>query len=199
VKTKIRLFANIFVYVVVLGGCVGQADWDRGLKQEQQGVKSVSSSMGQRTFDTGHDITIKALINAFANKNLTVLTVEKDAGFMMAEGSQFLDNDSLQNIYKERNAQYGGVGMGKLIPNVKLRITANLYGKENNRTLIKLKINTVHQHCMVFEKGTFKKWPFKKLEENKCPPPPAMISALYKQLWAEIEKSIFMQRETILN
>jgi hypothetical protein len=197
-KTKKLLLAIILLYAVALAGCVGQAQWDAALNQEQQGVKSVSTSMGQRTFDTGHDITIKALINAFANKNLTVLTVEKDVGFVMAEGSQFLNNDALQNIYKERNAKYGGVGMGKLIPNVKLKITTNLYEKENNRTLIKMKINTVHQYCMVFDGGTFKKWPFKKLEESKCPPPPKMVSLWYQQLWDEIEKSIFMQRETIL-
>jgi hypothetical protein len=32
----------------------------------------------------------------------------------------------------------------------------------------------------------------------ECPPSPTMVSLWYQQLWDEIEKSIFMQRETIL-
>ena len=89
-------------------------------------------------------------------------------------------------------------GWIQTLPKVDLRITVNLYEKENNRTLTKMKINTIHQNCMYFEMGDLKNWPLSKLDESKCPLPPKMVSLWYQQLWDEIEKSIFMQRETIL-
>jgi hypothetical protein len=188
----------IFICLLVATGCGGNTNWNLIGDQEQQEVKSVATSMGQRTFDVSKDNMTKALVNAFSSKDLTVLTVEKDAGFIMAEGPQFLDKESLLDISKERrtkfNSRYGNPSFVLYaIPDVDLRITANLYGKENNRTLIKMKINAKHKNCT--DPGGYKI----ELDEEYCPLPPSMVSRWYQQLWDEIEKSIFMQRETILD
>jgi hypothetical protein len=200
-KTKILLLATIFIYAVVLGGCVSGAQWDKTLTQERQGVKSVSTSMGQRTFDVSQGNLIKAFVNAFSSNNLTVLTLEKDAGFMMAEGKQFLSKGALINIWNERaskfNSQFGNPSFtGYLIPNVNLRVTVSLYEKEKNRTLVKMDFNSVHNGCLVLEGKLLKKV---DMEEIACPLPPTMVSRWYQEMWDEIGKSIFMQRETILN
>ena len=157
--------------------------------------------MQQRTFDLSKDSLIKAFINAFSNKNLTVLTLERGVGYMMSEGRQFLDKNALINISRERNNQFnkdlGSASIFKYaIPKVNLRVTVNLYEKEKKRTLVKIKINPSHQNCMLCGDGICKD--VSGLEEKYCPLSPTMVSLWYQQLWDEIEKSIFMQRETIL-
>jgi hypothetical protein len=191
----------IFIGLLVISGCAGQSDWSRTLNKEQQRVKAVSSSINQRVFDVSQDTLIKATINAFSNKNLSVITLEKDSGYMLSEGPQFLDGSTLSQLSKERDAQFrkelGGVQVGTyLIPKIsKLRTTVNLYEKSKNKTLLKLKINPIQENCMLCEGGVCKDH---KIEEQYCPLSPKMVTLWYQQLWGEIEKSIFMQRETIL-
>jgi hypothetical protein len=192
---------TILLVLLVFAGCVGNAEVNRVLDQEQNRVNLVASSMQQRTFDLSKDSLIKAFINAFSNKNLTVLTLEKGVGYMMSEGHQFLDKNALIKISRERNNQFnkdlGSASFNSFaISNSDLRITVNLYEKEKKRTLAKIKINPSHQNCIICGDGICQDLP--GLEKKYCPLPPAMVQMWYQQIWDEIEKSIFMQRETIL-
>ena len=198
-----RVFLTaVLVGLLALAGCIGHEAMDRVLDQERKRVNLVASSTQQRTFDLSKDSLIKAFINAFSNKNLTVLTLERGVGYMMSEGHQFLDTNALINLARERDNQFNKeFGTGSLfnyaLPKVNLRVTVNLYEKGKKRTLVKIKINPSHQNCMVCGDGICKDRP--GWEEKSCPPSPTMVSMWYQQLWDEIEKSIFMQRETILN
>ena len=106
------------------------------------------------------------------------------------------------NLFK---AETGDSGFGQLYsyPKVNLRITVNLYKKEESRTLVKIKVNTLHQNCIICSMilGYMTEncqRPPKHMEAQSCPLPSAIVPHWYQQLWDEIEKSIFMQRETIL-
>ena len=192
---------RVFLTAVLAGllafaGCV--ATQNKALDAERQSLSQMSSSLEQRSFDVSHDILVKAFINAFANKNLIVLTLEKDAGFIMADGAEFLNKGTLINIATERNSRFNaqpGMMGNHSIPNVNLKATVNLYKKEAKRTLVKMKIISIQKNCMRLVQGTFMDSGEK---ESQCPPSPMMVSLWYQQLWDEIEKSIFMQRETIL-
>jgi hypothetical protein len=200
-----KFIGLIVLLTIFLSGCnvfISPQEIQRTLDVERQQVKLVSSSMGQRVFDVSRDKIIKALINAFSAKNLTVLTLQEGSGYMMAEGQQFLDNKTLLNLYNERNTQINAsiknntARLPWSIPNASLRIAANLYEKGKGRTLVKIKISPTHKKCIYFHKGV-------SVDENAganaCTVFPNMASLWYQQLWDEIEKSIFMQRETILN
>jgi hypothetical protein len=72
----------------------------------------------------------------------------KDAGFMMAEGPEILDYNTLLSVKNERNARWnakqGGLGMaGYALPDVILKVTVNFYSKGVDKTLVKMKINSV--------------------------------------------------------
>lgn len=196
------LLAKVFTGLLFFAGCAGSSDWSRTLDAERQRVKIASSLLEQRTYEVSKEKLIKAFINAFSSKNLTVLALEEGAGYMMSEGPQFLSPEILTNLSRERDSQFrnqlGGIQAGKyLIPKIAtLRIIANLYDKEKNRTRVKIKVNHIQKNCMLCENGICTDH---KVQEQYCPLSPTMVSLWYQQLWDEIEKSIFMQRETILN
>jgi len=168
-------------------------------------VKQISSGIGQRTFDVGSGDLTKAVINAFSNKSLTVLILEKDAGFMMAEGPQFFDDATLVDLVKAKIARFnkklgadlhrGLIG----IPAGNIRVSVNLYKKGGTQTLVKMNVTSKYDSCALVERA-YRLYFMKGVNAmSYCPLTPKMTSLMYQQLWDEIEKSIFMQRETILN
>ena len=223
---KITTIKFVIFLAIFLSGCGLKAIKQTNLllSQEDGKTKQIALSLGQRTFDVASGELTKAVINAFSNKNLTVLNVTKDSGFMMAEGPNFLSNAQLLNVIAQRNARYNGVFPfgegsegpflgGNCIPDANLRVTANIYNKAEKRTLIKLNINHMRADapCKCNMGGVINH-PYSPPEvmrgykwagyayNNLCPFfPLEMVSSWYRELWDEIEKSIFMQRETILN
>ena len=188
---------------MALAGCAGQHGVVAFGNEDLVRSKQTSLTLEQITFDVSDAKLIKAFINAFSNKGLIILTLEKDAGFIMAEGAEYLDYGSLLIVKNERNQRWnkriGGLGMaGFALPDVTLKITVNLYKKYKNKTLVKIKINPLIQTCMHPEFDQIVKLPSDPRMILECPPSPTMVPMWYQQLWDEIEKSIFMQRETIL-
>jgi len=194
---------TILIVLLVFAGCAGHHGVATLGNEDLVRSKQTSLTLEQRTFDVSDAKLIKAFINGFSNKGLIILTLEKDAGFIMAEGAEFLDYGSLLTVKNERNQRWnkrmGGLGMaGFALPDVTLKITVNFYKKNKNKTLVKMKINPIIQTCMHPEFEQIVKLPSNPKMISECPPSPTMVSLWYQQLWDEIEKSIFMQRETIL-
>jgi hypothetical protein len=200
-------FLALIVSIFVGSGCVSVASRnnaaERVLSEENQMLRTIALSMDQKSFDAPKSILIKAIINAFANKNLTVVTLEEDSGYMMSEGTQMLNDQILSELASERSKIISTAGNlaandknWPYMPKVYIKVSVNLYKKPNQKTLIKMKINYVNQNCLICLDGVCRNIPGPL---SYCPPSPKMVSLWYQQLWAEIEKSIFMQRETILN
>ncbi len=201
---------SLFIVATVglfFASCYSKGTWSDSANllssTEEQKINILSTSLGQRTFDTQPENLIKAFTTAFSNKNLTVLTLEQGAGFIMAEGPQFLKTNVLLKIYGERNNNTNsqmGNSLGYIfpIPIDTLRVTVNFYKKEKGLTIVKMKINTVLKNCITFDGGNPVIMESSNLNPSRCPQSSTMVSMWYQQLWDEIEKSIFMQRETIL-
>ena len=51
----------------------------------------IALAMGQRTFEVSKTVLLKAIMAAFANKNFSVSNVDREVGFIVAEGQEFLD------------------------------------------------------------------------------------------------------------
>lgn len=93
----------ILVLSALLYGCVitGEqtAKWDQANRTQS---KQVALSMGERTFEGDKTTFIKAVINAFANKNLTVINMDKDIGFLVAEGFNVLSPDKEKQLFMDK-------------------------------------------------------------------------------------------------
>jgi len=131
---------------------------------------------------------MKAFITAFSNKNLTVINMDKELGFMVAEGGEFIDAERAKQIStagriaRLNEASYPGAFI-YMAGNYTLRSTVNLFEKGENRTLVKLGFNTrIEGNAPQKYEGS----------------PSELLTVWYEEMWAEIEQAIFIQRETIL-
>ena len=174
--------------VFLFSGCGGMqiAALEKVTAEEQIEGKQISLAMGQRTFDVPIKRLMKAIITAFTNNNLSVITLDKEIGYMVAEGGEFLDPATEKKIIAERikrleKESFSGAFVATP-GNYTVRSTVNLFSKGGNKTLVKLGFTT-------------------KVESNVPnkyhTTTPGILAAWYKKIWAEIEQSIFIQREII--
>ena len=83
-----RMFLTaVLTGLLALAGCAGQHGVVAFGNEDLVRSKQTSLTLEQITFDVSDAKLIKAFINAFSNKGLIILTLEKDAGFIMAEGA----------------------------------------------------------------------------------------------------------------
>jgi hypothetical protein len=189
-KSLITILAGL----LVIAGCVGQVQINRAFEKvtAEDKIKSEQTALalGQRTFDMPLKKIMKAFITAFTNKNLTVLNVDKEIGFMVAEGGEILDAAKVRKIAIEgRIARLKSALPSQAISynpgRYTMHSTVNFYEKGESQTLVKLGFSTKINSSIKGDKfeGT----------------PPELLAAWYEEMWAEVEKSIFIQREIILD
>jgi hypothetical protein len=194
--SKYNLRANhssisiILIAILLLcNGCAGiqTKALERISAEDQAKNEQISLASGQRTFNVPLKLLMKAIISAYANKNLTVTNVDKELGFIVAEGGEFVDPAKAKQIgEKGRIARLNEVAWPGaffyMAGNYTIRSTANIFEKGENKNLVKLAFTTV------VEGDSPQKY-------NATPS--EMLSVWYEEIWAEIEQAIFIQRETI--
>jgi hypothetical protein len=154
--------------------------------------KETALAIGQRTFDLPAKLLMKACVTAFSNKNLSVTNLDKEMGFIIAEGGNMLSPEKEKEIMTKRidrlNKEYAFISWTYKPGNYTLRVNMNLFEKGDKRTLAKMNFSVRVQPLNTPNSiGTYEA------------PPNELLPVWYQQMWDEIEKSIFMQRETILN
>lgn len=190
-KKLFQHIINLFLFLIFLTGCAAPAQFKAELNKiaEEDRIENqhIFLSMGERTFDVDKITLIKAFITTFTNKNIAVVNVDKEIGYLMAEGSGFLSPQKdkevgMENVERlnERTGKYG-FRWEYTLGNDTQRFTVNLFDKGKNRTTAKVGISNQIIGAQQI-----------KIHEL----PSMMLSAFYKELWRELEKSLFIQRET---
>jgi len=176
--------------LLLFSGCAGMqiAALEKNQAEDIIKNKQTAMSVGQRTFDVSKKKLMKAFITAFSNRNLAVMNMDKELGFMVAEGGEFLDPAKVKKIGEERvgrlNEKTFPGAFVYLAGNYVLRITVNLFEKGKNRTLAKMGFTSVTVSTA----------------QNKYDGVPSeFLPVYYEEMWDELEKAIFVQREVILN
>jgi hypothetical protein len=154
--------------------------------------KETALALGQRTFDLPIKILMKACVTAFSNKNLSVTNLDKEMGFIIAEGGSLLSPEKEKEIMTKRikllNKEHGLITFTYKPGNYTTRANVNLFEKGDKRTLAKMsfsiRVQPVNAPNAI---GVYEA------------PPKELLPVWYQEMWDEIEKAIFMQRETILN
>jgi hypothetical protein len=128
---------------------------------------------------------MKGFITAFTNKNIAVVNMDKEIGYLLAEGSGFLSPEKYKEVCQKNvdrlNERTSGVSWRFTPGNEIYRFTVNIYSRDANRTIAKVGITL----------QVLGNQPIKSHEL-----PPFMLTAMYEELWRELEKSLFIQRET---
>ncbi len=188
-RSKYYLVVIPFLIVLLLfSGCAGMqiAALETIEAEDQERNKQTTLAMGQRTFDLPLKKLMKAIISAFTNKNLSVITLDKEIGYMVAEGGEFLDPDKVKKIMENRIKRLNDASFaGAFIPtpgNYTVRSTVNLFKKGENKTLVKLGFTSKVEGNMPRKYHTTAS---------------GVLPAWYEEIWAEIERSIFIQRELV--
>ena len=188
-KRILKQIFSLFFCLTILTGCAAQfkAELNKISEEDRIENQQIFLSMGERTFDIDKINLMKAFITTFTNKNIAVVNMDKEIGYLLAEGSGFLSPQKykevgMENVERlnERTGKYGA--RWTYTPgNDSQRFTINLFDKGKNRTTAKVGIsNKVSGN--------------QQIKQHELPP--MMLTAIYEELWRELEKSLFIQRAT---
>ncbi len=85
---------------IFFSGCAGMqiSALEKITAEDKAKNEQIALASGQRTFDVPKKNLMKAIITAYANKNLTVKNVDKELGFIVAEGGEFVDAAKVKQI-----------------------------------------------------------------------------------------------------
>lgn len=178
-RKLLRHVINSFLLLIFLTGCAAQfkAELNKIAEEDRIENQHIFLSMGERTFDVDKITLIKAFITTFTNKNVAVVNVDKEIGYLMAEGSGFLSPQKYKEVCMENverlNDRTGKYGFQwEYTPgNDTQRFTVNLFNKGKDRTTAKVGISN-----QIIGTEQIKIHEFD----------PMMLSAFYEELWREL-------------
>ena len=180
----------IFALIILLtsSGCVvnnTEGQLTEIMQEYRIKNQQILSTMGEREYDTDKFKLIKATIDMFSNKNTAVITIDKELGYLLAEGSGFMSPEKfkeigMQNI-EELNRRIRGSHFVFSPGNDNLRFSINFFGQGINKTRIKVGISST---VKAYQQGII-------IHEL----PPSMTLATYNEFWSELEKEIFIAEE----
>jgi len=184
----------VFIILVFSTGCVVSRDpaaekiaMDKLKKENRIKNKQIYLSMGERTFDVNEITLMKALVSAFNNKNIAVKNIDKDIGFLSAEGRGFLSPEKQKEISIRKLAKLNKISNKNGYTwhntpgnNIKM-FSANFFSKGKNRTTVKVGVSQT-----VFGNASSTNH-----EMN-----PETLAAIYEELWRELDKSLFLLHTT---
>jgi len=182
---RLKPFSLVFCLAIVTG-CVDIAAQMTEIAEEDRiANQQILLSMGERTLDVDKINLMKAFVTAFSNKNISVASMDKELGYLMAEGSGFLSPEKYKEVgmanVDRMNERTTGIKFKFVSGNNILRFNVNLFEKGENRTTAKVGVSSKtlgEQEVKVHEL------------------PPIMLTAIYEELWRELDKALFIQRAT---
>lgn len=190
---SLKLIFLVLCFLVV-NGCAGMVmeTMEKVSAADAEKNKQTVLAMGQRTFDVSVKILMKACVIAFSNRNFSVANMDKEMGFIVAEGGNILSPEKEREMMTKRmerlNKESSFMTWTYKAGNYTTRVNMNMFKKGDAKTLAKMsfavRVQPLNNPNSV---GTYETIPQE------------LLPIWYQEVWDEIEKSIFMQRETILN
>jgi len=146
--------------------------------------REIALSRGERNFDTSVLVLMKAFITTFSQFNMSVINLDKDIGYILAEGDVPVSPEKFKELgmknVERLNDRIDGVIWQYVGSNMETRITVNLITKKDYITA-----------KMGFSAKTVGNAVVKNNEL-----PPFMVDAMYTELWTEFDKQLFILQST---
>ncbi len=185
--SKIRGVLLILLVPVFLISCVSNMAKDLSdiAAEDRVQNKEIALSRGERVFDVPSITVIKAFITAFSQLNMAVINLDKEVGYILAEGEMPLNPEKVKEIGManvDRLSKRTGIKWVYVGNNMEVRVTVNLLEKKKNVITIKMGLSS-----QVTNKQT-------AIRNNELPP--SFTNAIYTSLWAEFDKQLFILQGT---
>tara|TARA_R110002072_G_scaffold190999_2_gene347863 strand:+ start:2624 stop:3193 length:570 start_codon:yes stop_codon:yes gene_type:complete len=181
-----KIFFSMLV-ATTLAGCVTNEQFNNEMSvlQDEYRVENQQTNlaMSTRSFDVDKGRLIKAFIDTFSRKNIAVVNLDKEIGYLLAEGTGFLPPDK----HKELGLAY----VAEL--NRRTSVQWN-YTPGVTTTVFTVNINEVTKNRTRAKVGLSNKASAKQHAAYYSEEYPPFTRARYEELWAELEKSLFIQR-----
>lgn len=182
------LSATIFL---LLSGCVSQTALNDALQQSEEKYKlqnqSLILSLGERDFDVDREQLIKALLTTFGQFNMAVLNLDSNVGFVVGEGDPPMPPEELKALGEENVAYMneitkGGSPWRYVGNNMIIRATVNIFDRGDNFVTVKMSFsNKITTQANATSNA---------IASN-------FLEAMYKNVWAELDKQLFILQGTM--
>jgi hypothetical protein len=179
------LFISLFVV-----GCVGINPNTAALLSEiaaedRVANKQIALAKGERTFETSSLVLMKAFITTFAQFNMRVVNLDKELGYILAEGETPISPEKYKELgmrnvdrLNERSSSSAWTYLGS---NTEKSITVSIFEKQDNLVTAKMGIsNKVLTNAIL------------KINET----PPWFTEEIYTSIWTELDKQLFILQGT---
>lgn len=188
---KLALKALCLVGIAILSGCVTQSGIQSALQEADQKYQlqnqTLTLSLGERNFDFNQQLVIKALVTSFGQYNMAVLNIDSDVGYLVAEGDPLVAPEELKMLAEGHIAYLneltdGGNPWRYVGNNMVMRATVNIFEREDDFVTVKVSFsNKVTSNTAVVSNAIFSD----------------LLEAMYKNLWADLDKQLFILQETM--
>jgi hypothetical protein len=155
--------------------------------QNQAENEKISVAIGERSFEGDELAVLKAAITGLGNMNLSVITLDRDLGLLVAEGASPFSTDKekeLTESYRQRLTETTGLKTVYMPGNYTLRITLNIFDTGGGVTRAKIGITSITQG----------ESPAKGHNLS-----PGLFRELHREIWLSIDKELFIQSNTLGN
>ena len=149
--------------------------------------EKLALSLGEKTFRASKIEILKAILTGFPTKNVSILNMDKDIGYLSGEGSGIVSPEKEREIFDkivlpEAQKEASFVPWRYVPGNYKLRININIFEKKKD-VLVKMRFSaTVTQSV-----------PGQSIYHSIHP---ATFREHYRVLWEALDKHLFMQKES---
>ena len=185
-KTTALLCVVIFLSSLFITGCAStQGKSDEKLRSLMSAWgeenKRQNAALGERTYDKDYDLVFTAVITAFADMGFSVKNMERQSGYILAEGPMPLSPEREAELGKEAVKEVNRVSpiTYRVAPgNATQAATMTIIRMGEKRTKVKMRIATVaiagnsyaHYYSLY----------------------PPLLEAEYQKMWQGLEKQIFL-------
>ncbi|MGD1018328.1 MAG: hypothetical protein ABSA12_03305 [Verrucomicrobiia bacterium] len=188
-KTPVKILACV-LWSALLAGCAGLLN--PGAEQHPENVAALftqwgeqdarlNEALGERVYDKDFDAVFSAAVTGLSDIGLAVKNMERQSGYILAEGPTPLPKDQYESLVLKSCAEINKVSSQHWTPqlgNATKSVTITVLRLGDHKTKVKMRdvVSEIHS-------GASNKY------NDEYPP---TLEAEYQSLWRALEKQIFL-------
>ena len=165
---------------------------ERKAVEYRQRNEQLALSMGERNFDAPKAEVMRAIIIALANKNMSVTNLDKEMGFVTADGHSIIDPMVERQIYMkdfaECKQEYPDISQKYTPGMLRVRITGTVSALTGKTCLAKVGVTSANANAVQDSQH--------KIIARYNSMYPGLTAETYRVFWEAVDKALFIQEGT---